>query len=185
MCYVLSFWDRPKWRLNCCIYKIISNYEEYLLQTGKTITNVRHHIHLISKFFANMEEIGITDISEMSVDHIRKRLVESRDKSNFSKSIKMFFRYAYKYGLIENNVCQWIPSPQRRKPLPSVYTVEEVEKIVHSVDRASSIGKRNFCIILLAARLGIRSCDITALKLDDIHRKKGIIKIFDIFTDAR
>lgn len=45
-----------------CYDKIVVRYEAYLIQTGKTITNTRHHVHLIAKFLSHMESIGITDI---------------------------------------------------------------------------------------------------------------------------
>lgn len=163
--------------MSSCYDVIITQYEEHLVNTGKTVKNIRHHIHLLSKFLAHMEEIGITAISEISLEHIRQSFVESSDKANFSKIIKMFFRYAHKHKFIRNDISQWIPSPQRTKPIPSVYTVEEVERIVNSVDRNSCIGKRDYCIILLAAMFGIRSCDIVALKLEDIQREKGVIRI--------
>lgn len=88
-----------------------------------------------------------------------------------------------RYGLIENDISLWIPSVPRRKPVPSVYTVEEIEKILSSMDRNTCLGKRNYCIVLMAAKLGIRSCDIAGLKVDDIQRKEGIIRVIQQKTD--
>ncbi len=160
-----------------CYDSIISLYESYLFQTGKTNTNVRHHIHSVARFLAHMESIGIVDISMIKADYVHERFKAANDKSGFHKTIKMFFRYAYKYGLIENDISCWIPSISRHKPVPTVYTLEEIENILSSIDRITCIGKRNYCIILIAAKLGIRSCDIAGLNLDDIHRTEGIIRL--------
>lgn len=155
---------------------IIARYESYLFQTGKTNTNVRHHIHSVSRFLAHMESIGIVDISMIKAEHVHEEFKAANDKAGFHKTIKMFFRYAYKYELIENDISCWIPSIPRHKPVPTVYKAQEIEKILSSIDRTSCIGKRDYCIVLIAAKLGIRSCDIAGLNLDAIHCTEGIIR---------
>lgn len=167
-----------------CYDAAIARYEAYLIQTGKTITNTRHHIHLISGFLAYMESIGISSLPMIKAEHIHERFIAANDKAGFRKAVKMFFRYACRYGLIENDISHWIPSVPRHKPVPSVYTKDEVEKILGSIDRTTSLGKRNYCIILIAARLGIRSCDIAGLKLEDIRHGEGLIRVTQQKTDV-
>lgn len=167
-----------------CYDVAIARYEAYLIQTGKTITNTRHHIHLIAGFLAYMESIGISSLPMIKAEHIHERFIAANDKAGFRKAVKMFFRYACKYGLTENDVSHWIPTVPRHKPVPSVYSKDEIEKILDSIDRTTSLGKRNYCIILIAARLGIRSCDIAGLKLEDIRYREGIIRVTQQKTDV-
>lgn len=174
---------RSKPYATSCYDEIIVSYEAYLIKTGKTTTNIRHHVHLIARFLSHMESIGIPNLSMIKAEHIYERFTATNDKAGFHKAMKMFFRYTYKYGLIENDISLWIPSVPRRKPVPSVYTVEEIEKILNSIDRTTCLGKRNYCIVLMAAKLGIRSCDIAGLKIDDIQRKEGIIRVIQQKTD--
>lgn len=166
-----------------CYDEIVAGYEAYLIQTGKTTANTRRHVHLIARFLSHMESIGITDMRVIKAEDIHERFIAANDKAGFHKSMKMFFRYACKYGLIENDISLWIPSVPRRKPVPSVYTVKEIEKILNSIDRSTCLGKRNYCIVLMAAKLGIRSCDIAGLKIDDIERTEGIIRVIQQKTD--
>jgi len=144
-----------------CYDSIIADYERYLIRTGKTNTNVRNHIHSLSRFFVYIESIGIMDIFKIKVDHVYERFIAANNKQGFHKTMKMFFSYAYKYGLTENDISRWIPTVPGHKPVPSVYTLSEIGTILGSINRNTLIGKRNYCIILLAAKLGIRSCDIT------------------------
>lgn len=167
-----------------CYDSIIARYETYLIQTGKTNTNVRHHIHSVARFFAHMESIGIVDISRIKAEHIHERFIAANDKPGFHKAMRMFFRYAYKYELIEDDISCWVPSVTRHKPVPSVYTVEETEAILSSIDRNTCIGKRNYCIVLIAAKLGVRSCDIAGLNISDIHRTEGVIRLTQQKTDV-
>ena len=76
--------------------------------------------------------------------------------------------------MIENDISHWVPSVPRHKPVSSVYMKDEVEKILVSIDRTTSLGKRNYCIILTAAKLGIRLCDIAGLKLEDIRHGEAL-----------
>ena len=52
--------------------------------------------------------------------------------------------------------------------LPSTYTQDEVSKILGSVDRSLAIGKRDYAVLMLGARLGMRASDISALELKSI-----------------
>lgn len=124
-----------------------------------------------------MEAIGITSLPMVNAGHIHERFMAENDKAGFRKAMKMFFRYACRYGLAENDVSRFIPAVPRHKPVPSVYTKDETEKILDSMNRTTGLGKRNHCIILMAARLGIRSCDIAGLKFEDIRDREGIIRI--------
>jgi integrase len=58
-----------------------------------------------------------------------------------------------------------------------------VEKLIASVERSSSVGKRDYAIILLAARLGLRSSDIANLKFDNILWEQNIIRLAQFKTD--
>lgn len=166
-----------------CYDAIVDRYEVYLIQTGKTITNTRHHVHLVAGFLSFMESAGISRLSMIKAEHIHERFITANDKSAFRKSMKMFFRYTCRYGLIENDISRWIPSAPRHRPIPSVYTATEIEKILSSIDRTTGLGKRNYCIILMATELGIRSCDIAGLKLQDIRQKELIIRVTQQKTD--
>lgn len=174
---------RSKPYTTSCYDGIVARYEAYLFQTGKTITNTRRHVHLIARFLSHMESMGITDIRVIRAEHIHESFIAANDKAGFHKSMKMFFRYACKYGVIENDISLWVPSAPCRKPVPSVYTVEEIKKILSAIDRNTCLGKRNYCIVLMAAKLGIRSCDMAGLKLDDIWRTEGIIRVIQQKTD--
>ncbi|HBV15444.1 site-specific integrase, partial [Chryseobacterium carnipullorum] len=61
------------------------------------------------------------------------------------------------------------------KKLPSHYTPEEVMCIEKSIDRKYAIGKRDYAIILLATRLGLRSSDIRLLQFSNIDWENNVI----------
>ena len=61
--------------------------------------------------------------------------------------------------------------------LPTVFTPEEVERILASVDRDNAQGKRNYAVFLLVARLGLRISDVRLLRFDSIDWQNRRISI--------
>ena len=167
-----------------CFDSIITEYESYLVQTGKTQTHVRSHIHLVARFLAYMESAGITNVCAIRATNVHEGFHSFADKEGFQKKMKTFFRYAYKYGLIDQDISCWVPIVSRNKPIPTVYTVEETDKILSSINRSTSSGKRDYCIILMATKLGMRACDLISLTLADINRSGGVIRIVQQKTDV-
>lgn len=97
-----------------------------------------------------------------------------------SENLRMLRRlclYAYQSGCHAEDLSGCIPfvKNSRQQRLPTVFTKNEVEKILSSFDRENPIGKRNYAIFLLAARMGLRSCDIKALEFSFINWTKKTI----------
>lgn len=65
----------------------------------------------------------------------------------------------------------------RNDRIPSTFTSKEVNMLLNSVDRESPIGKRDYAILLLAAKLGLRSGDIANLRFENINWELSTIHI--------
>ncbi|MEP7106816.1 MAG: tyrosine-type recombinase/integrase [Ferruginibacter sp.] len=115
---------------------------------------------------------GIADISASYMVQYLLRLDETHkefSRNNIIKTIRVFFRYLCAEGLLQNNQEQyWMsimkPRDVRQPKIPSVYSREEVERLINAVDRGNPQGKRDYAMILLAARYGLRVSDITGLR---------------------
>lgn len=93
--------------------------------------------------------------------------------------LRGFMRYAFEEKLIAVDYAKKVPRYKRvgQPQIPTTYTPEEIEKLITSVERGSSTGKRNYAIILLAARLGLRASDIARLQFDHLHWSSSSIHI--------
>jgi integrase len=65
----------------------------------------------------------------------------------------------------------------RDAAIPSVWDHELVIRLLAAVDRSSAKGKRDYAILLLACRLGLRAGDIRRLKLDQLHWDDSTIEV--------
>lgn len=91
-----------------------------------------------------------------------------------SENLRMLRRlclYAYQNNYHAEDLSGCIPFVKniRHQRLPAVFTEDEIEKILSSFDGENPMGKRNYAIFLLAARMGLRSCDIKALEFSFIN----------------
>jgi integrase len=73
----------------------------------------------------------------------------------------------------------------KRQHIPSTWTAEQVNKILSSVDRGHPCGKRDYAILLLIARLGLRDSDVRNLKLDDIKWETNRIELIQTKTTQK
>jgi integrase/recombinase XerD len=99
-----------------------------------------------------------------------------RDKT-LSSHLRNFFRYLFKAGKTNANLALGIPSVAQRygTRLPRHLTTEQVEIVVKAVRTDTAIGRRNYAMVLLLARLGLRAPEAIAMQLDDIDWRSGEI----------
>jgi site-specific recombinase XerD len=94
-------------------------------------------------------------------------------------ALRGFMKYAFDKKLLDFDYSVKIPKHKSviQPKLPSTYLKEEIEKLINSVERSSAMGKRNYAIILIAARLGLRASDICNLKFKNLHWDTSTIEI--------
>jgi site-specific recombinase XerD len=163
-----------------CFESVVCEYELYLYRAGKTKKNTRIRVHTVSRFLQNAERKGCKTLNDITADCIYEAFQESTDKNGFRNSVGAFLRYAHTYELIASNLFLIVPFVPRHKSIPAVYSPDEVEQLLICVDRETVTGKRNYAIILIASRLGLRASDIAALKLDSLYFAQGKIAIKQI-----
>jgi integrase len=98
--------------------------------------------------------------------------------------IRTFVKYLFEQKIIAENYYEKIPKYKRidQPKLPSTYTKKEINKLLKSVERFSAIGKRDYAVILMAARLGLRASDIACLKFENLLWETSTIKLNQVKT---
>jgi site-specific recombinase XerD len=86
-----------------------------------------------------------------------------------------FFSFLYDQGFIDCVLAPMLPKVHapRNASIPYVWTKDDLQKLLAAIDRADPKGKRDYAILLLAIRLGLRIGDIRGMKKSSIdwHRK--------------
>jgi len=148
-----------------------------------------HECHL-SRFLHFLRNNNIEAITSVRIIHIFDYIISISNSTKASPRMSIqvlrgFFRYLHTKRILETDFSILIPrSKYKSQPrLPSTYSKEEVEKLIASVERSSFTGRRDYAIILLAARLGLRNSDIANLKFENLFWEHNMIRLVQYKTD--
>lgn len=138
---------------------------------------------IIRRFLLSLSSFGITDISQVTSEHIQSFLSDvskSRAKSmdEVISSLRKLDRYLTNAGMKGLPYAGLLMAPRARER--NIYPCmphNDMKRILESIDQDTSIGKRDYAILMLAATSGLRAGDIASLKLTDIDWRKNELHI--------
>ncbi|MCL2578376.1 MAG: site-specific integrase [Defluviitaleaceae bacterium] len=95
------------------------------------------------------------------------------------RTLRLFLSFLHGENITDTDFSLIVPKNSYRsaEKLPSLYTKDEVIKLLGSIERKSPMGKRDYAILLTAARLGLRASDLSGLKFSDINWRENRIFI--------
>lgn len=85
--------------------------------------------------------------------------------------VNQFLDYLYKKGILSIDYSALMPKDKyvRQPKLPSYFSPDEVNRLLGSIDRSNAFGKRDYAMILLVVRLGLRRSDVINMKFSNIQ----------------
>jgi site-specific recombinase XerD len=94
-------------------------------------------------------------------------------------ALRSFLRYLRHHGSIATDLAAAVPgvATWRLSTLPKFLPIDQIQRILESCDRQSTVGRRDYAILMLLARLGLRAGEVVALTLDDIRWDTGEITV--------
>ena len=92
-------------------------------------------------------------------------------------STRCFLQFCASQDFTNRNYSYLVPKQKHINLIPPYYSKEERQLLEKAPDRDTPIGKRDYAIILLANRLGLRNSDIAGLKFSELHHGKKTINI--------
>ena len=177
-------YDPPTYLHQSAYVLLLNDYVNNLKNEGKAFGTIQTYGIVSRQFLEYLELKNIKDIADVQlvtvslfIPSISKQYQPTSMRTVLS-ALRSFLRFAEKKNLINCSLSRAIPGSFGRKTLivPTI-TPKEEQKLLSSVDRNTPSGKRNYAMLLLALRTGLRSIDITNLKLSDIHWKTNTIEI--------
>lgn len=158
-------------------YKIIvDKYCEWCKDIGLAAGTLKLKRYAISWFFDELCRLECYSINQLEPS----KIVMACSKITYHNlwgEIRAFLRYLVASEMTEVDYSTIVPHYSRPYVLPSVYSIDEIRLIENSVDTSTVMGKRDYAMILLASRMGMRSGDIVNLKIQDISENKNAINI--------
>lgn len=166
--------------------RFIDEYRCYLLQErGLAKTSLLNYVPVAEQFLSdcfgqsgmNLPELTATNVAEFLRARARK-LSPGRAKLLVT-ALRSFLRYLRHQGEISVNLSECVPpvAAWSFSAVPKFLPAGTVQRVLDQCERDTPDGKRNYAVLLLLARLGLRACEIVALSLDDIDWDNGRITI--------
>jgi len=146
-------------------------------RSKSTLDSYRLYLHY---FITHLNRLGIESVTDIREEHILRFLSSLTNNTiNIASTLRLFFRFLYaeKKTLTDLSYIFTGYKFERREKLPSVYRKEEVVQIEASVSRVNGTGKRDYAILLLATRLGLRASDIAQLTFYNLDWELNIIRL--------
>jgi integrase len=187
---VLRRYNRSVNRLAGADADLIARFQEWLRAGDLAKSTVRTYATLAGEFVAflgthgglagcDAETIGafVVTLAGYQVKTVEQKLC----------AVRSFLRFAIVNGLVEAAVLDAVPAVPSRKQakIPSVWGRGEITRIVDAIDRGNPCGKRDYAIILLITRLGLRGVDVRRLEFADFDWPGNQLSITQAKTRRR
>jgi integrase len=187
---VLRRYDRSVDKVTGTDAEVIARFQQRLRADGRAVSTVRAYRTLAGEFVAfvntrgglarlDAEVVGafVATLSGYQVKTVEQKLC----------AVRSFLRFASAEGLVDAAVRDAVPAVRSSKQtrIPSVWGPGEVARILDAVDRGNPCGKRDYAIILLVARLGLRGVDVKRLEFADFDWPGNRLSVVQAKTGHR
>jgi integrase/recombinase XerD len=164
--------------------KELTSYERECENNDYSKRGLRTRMQRLFFFIDYLDARKVEDVNGITPDMISdyvKTIYRHHEKSISSilTTLRMFLRFLYLNQYTDNDLSLKVPKQSKYyyPPVPSVWNKEDVVRMLESIDRGNPTGKRDYAILLLVARLGIRVGDIKSLELSALNWRSKTIEI--------
>lgn len=170
----------------------IDRYESYLKNERKMSANtVQAYIRDIRHFADFVSGRGVSDVYDASnaevVAYLMNLKTAGRSQSTVNRklaSIRTFFEFLQRDGLVNANPADEIKSPKIEKKEIEFLSIEEIERLMSLPDQTQK-GQRDRAILELLYATGIRASELIQMKSGDVNLRMGFIKCDGEHSKAR
>jgi site-specific recombinase XerD len=162
--------------------QIFEEFGDYLRrERGLAAKSIIRHLPIIRRFLREVCPAGASDLGEISQEDVICYIERhARDWSAASGkamcwSLRAFLRYLHHRGLNPLALAGCVPSIRRWKlaHLPTYLSAAQVQKVLDGCDRTTALGRRDYAILMMLAKIGLRADEVATLTLDDIDWRSG------------
>ena len=165
--------------------EIINNYKDYLLQNDKSENTVYAYVtdvNLYSKYLENKEMNLYTSDNVAIMGYIQHLLNQGKSERSINRiviSLRSFYGYLKSRSLVNDIPKISYKSSRTTKKLPQILTVEEVDKIIRSVDKDGPKGIRDNALLELMYATGMKVSELISVNVEDVNLDLSFVKCID------
>jgi site-specific recombinase XerD len=166
---------------------LLDDYRGYLVRERGVIAKTVRRYEVVAHLFLSetlsttaaldLDDLTAGGVMEFVLRECRRRSVGSA--KDLVCALRSLLRYLHVAGLTPRQLAPGVPTVAgwRGSSLPRALGPEEVVKLLVSCDRGTAVGRRDYAILTLLVRLGLRAGEVAALELQDVDWRRGEIVI--------
>jgi site-specific recombinase XerD len=171
---------------HCQIVLIEQDYRNFLLQErGFILSSVGQYLQVMRRFLAHRSCNGKVRLKNLCAGDVTDFVLHDtsgrgrRSAQLMASALRSFLGYLFQKGQTPLNLAGAVPAVAgwRLSELPRFLEPAQVDKLLRCCNRRRRSGRRDYAILLLFARLGLRSSEVTGLELEDIDWNAGTVRI--------
>lgn len=161
----------------------LEGFVDYLReQRGASPLTIAAYVSDVGRFLVGR---GGGDLRELSAAEVSKAVLgETADWSpasvrRYACALRSFLRYCEVAGLIETDLSAAVlpVSGRRRSLLPQGISEAQAKALLQACDRRRAVGRRDYAVIVLLLRLGLRAGEVARLRLEDLDWRAGQVTV--------
>ena len=162
--------------------RCLAAFRTYLLEErGWSEGTVVADVHVAGLFLATRpaENPRLGEVTPGEIVEFVRRQCERRGSAYVTAGLRAFLRFCHVTGRTARPLAEAVPrvASWRLASLPKVVDPATVRALLASCDRRTTFGQRDFAVLMLLARLGLRAGEVTSLRLGDIDWRAGELLI--------
>jgi integrase len=187
---VLRRYSRTVAKLTAGQADVLARFQAWLRDSDCAVSTVRSYGTVAGEFLAFTDargglaglDAGVVGAFVVTLAGYQAKTVEHK-----LCAVRSLLRFAASDGLIDGTLPAAVPAAKstRQARVPSVWSPGEVAKILQAVDRGNPCGKRDYAIILLITRLGLRGVDVKRLCFADLDWPGNRLSVVQAKTGRR
>lgn len=166
--------------------QLLDRFRSYLLNTrGLVAATVRGYVDMVRPFVAARAAAGGLDWPALTGEQVNafiRRACRKRSRGSASLlvvALRSLLNYLHLEGLLARPLAETVPAVacSRLAGLPRSLPSRDVERMLAVCDRRTPAGRRDFAMLMLLARLGLRAGEVRTLELGDIDWRAGELRV--------
>lgn len=167
--------------------KLLARYRRYLTdERGLSAPVAVAYAHWVTPFVQDRTDVaGQMGLAELTASDVARFLTahlptKTRKTAQMTAcALRSFLRFLYEQQMVEVELADAVPAVAHRRlsGLPQALTSSEIDALLGACDRSRPTGRRDFAVITVLHRLGLRCAELTALSLDDVDWQAGTLRI--------
>lgn len=164
--------------------ELVEDFREYLTLgrnlSPNTIKSYTFDLKHLYEYTAD-QGLEVLKLTYPDLEHFLAYLadlgLDTRSMARVVSGVRAFFRYLFVEEIIESNPTDLLEAPRIGRRLPEVLTVEEIDRIIDSIDLSTSHGVRNAAMLELLYSCGLRVSECCELRFQDLSLEHKYLRV--------